>query len=92
MCGESGKFTEAAFSWLPVTAQHYRGAEIRDKKGKGLSRAELGSFIHAHHDSESHPASVGSRKLGVKWRGRLVGAARRMARWAAWQGCAVEES
>lgn len=92
MCGESGKFAEAVFSWLPATAQHYRSAEIRDKKGKGLSRAELGCFIHAHHDSESDPASVGGRKLGVKRRGRLVGAARRVAHWAAWQRCAVEES
>ena len=77
MCGKSGKFTEAAFSRLLAMAQHYRGAEIRDKMGKGLSYAKLGSFIHVHHDSESHPVSVGGKKLGGEWRGRLVGAARR---------------
>lgn len=74
---ESGKFTEVAFSRLPAMSQHYRGAEVRDKMEKGLSWTKLGSFIHIHHDSESHPVSVRGRKLGGEWRGRLVGPAHR---------------
>lgn len=79
MRGTSGKFTEAAFSRLP--AQPYRGAEIRDKMGKGFSWANLGSFVHVHHDLESHLVSTGGRKLGKEWRGTLVGAACGVARW-----------
>lgn len=71
--GHSGKFTETAFSRLTAMAQHYRGAEIKDKMGKELYWAKLESFFHAHHNLESYPISVGGRKLGGKWRGRLVG-------------------
>jgi len=77
MCGETSRFTEAVFSRLPAMAQHYRGTATRDKMGKGLSWATLGSFIKVQHDPESCPVSVEGRRLGGEWRGRLVGAARR---------------
>lgn len=70
--GNSGKFTETAFSRLTAMAHHYRGSEIRDKMGKELYWVKLESFFHAHHGLESHSISVGGRKLGGRWRGRLV--------------------
>lgn len=71
--GGSGKFTETAFSRLTAMAQHYRGAKIRGKMGKELYWAKLESFFHVHHCLKIHSISVGGRKLGGKWRRRLVG-------------------
>lgn len=73
MHGDSGKFTETAFSRLTAMPQQYRGAEITEKTRKELYWAKLGSFFHVPHGLESHSVSVGGRKLCGKWRGRLVG-------------------